>query len=69
MEIEVIKLKKNVGKTDTYIRYAIGVVLLVLAVLWQWWLVFPALVSFATGYFGMCGLYRLVGINTCKIKE
>jgi len=68
MEVEVKLMKKNVGKTDTYIRYALGIVFLVLAVIWHWWMVIPALVAFATGYFGMCGLYRLVGINTCKIK-
>lgn len=61
-------MKKNVGKTDTYIRYALGVVFAVLAVLWQWWMVIPALIAFATGYFGVCGLYKLVGINTCKLQ-
>lgn len=61
-------MKKNVGKKDTYIRYAIGVVLVVLAIFWKWWLAIPAVVAFATGYFGVCGLYSLFGINTCKVK-
>ncbi len=61
-------MKKNVGKTDTYIRYAVGVVLIVLAIVWSWWLLIPAAIAIATGYFGTCGLYSLFGINTCKIK-
>lgn len=61
-------MKKNVGKTDSYIRYGVGVVLVVLAIVWTWWLAIPAVIAFATGYFGTCGLYSLFGINTCKIK-
>jgi preprotein translocase subunit SecF len=62
-------MQKNVGKIDSYIRYGIGVVLIVLAIVWQWWLAIPAVIAIATGFLGTCGLYRLFGINTCKIKE
>lgn len=62
-------MKKNVGKTDTYIRYGLGVVFIVLAIVWSWWFAIPAVIAIATGYFGFCGLYSLFGISTCKLKE
>jgi len=61
-------MQKNVGKTDSYIRYGFGVVLIVLAVFVSWWLLIPAAIAIATGYLGQCGLYRLFGINTCKFE-
>lgn len=60
-------MKKNVGKVDQIIRYVIGAILIVLSfVLPLYWLLIPAVIAIATAYFGMCGLYRLFGINTCK---
>lgn len=62
---------KNVGKTDSIIRYCLGIVFLVLAFAARpFWLFFIlAIVAFATAYFGKCLLYKLIGINTCKIKS
>lgn len=63
-------MEKNVGKLDSIIRYAIGAVLIVLAaVLPLWWLLIPAAIAIATGALGRCGLYKLFGINTCKLKD
>jgi len=68
-------LKRNVGKTDSIIRYVVGVGLILLAFVlesyspWYFFLLLPALVSIVTGYLGTCGLYAIFGINTCKIKE
>jgi len=65
-------MKKNVGKKDAQIRYGVAVVSLILA-----WLL-PTLrtpllifgVAMAiTAYVGLCGLYKLVGINTCPIDK
>lgn len=65
-----MKLKKNVGKVDQIIRYIIGAVLIVLAfVLPLYWLLIPAAISIFTAVFSFCGLYRLFGINTCKIEN
>jgi len=70
MKLEVIHMKKNVGKTDSYIRYAIGAVLIVLAIVLKvWWLAIPAAIAILTGAFGVCGIYTLFGINTCKVKQ
>lgn len=61
-------MKRNVGKNDSYLRYSIGIVLLIVAyVLSSWWLVIPAAIAFVTGYLGVCGIYKIFGINTCKI--
>ncbi len=63
-------MKKNVGKIDSYVRYAIGAVLLVLTfVLDIWWLAIPAVIAILTGALGVCGLYKIFGINTCKIEK
>ncbi len=63
-------LKKNVGKTDKIIRISLGVVLIVLAiVLNTWWLFILAVAALATAFVGFCGLYRVFGINTCKIDR
>lgn len=62
-------MKKNVGKTDAYIRYAIGLVFLVLAYYISWWLLIPAVISILTGALGFCGLYTLIGVNTCPLKN
>ncbi|HRX45827.1 MAG TPA: DUF2892 domain-containing protein [Acholeplasmataceae bacterium] len=65
-----MKLKKNVGKVDQIIRYIIGAVLIVLAfVLPLYWLLIPAAIAIFTAVFSFCGLYRLFGINTCKIEN
>lgn len=67
-----MKIVKNEGKVDRGVRLSLGVVFLVLA------LFFPplalvfiiiAIVLIATGAVGFCGLYTLLGINTCKIKK
>ena len=65
-------MKKNVGKTDSYIRYTIGAVLVVLAIVlkgWWWLLLIPAAIAIVTAATGFCGLYKIFGINTCKIKD
>jgi len=65
-----MKLKKNVGKVDQIIRYIIGAILIVLAFVFPlYWLLIPAAIAIFTAVFSFCGLYRLFGINTCKIEN
>ncbi len=59
-------MKKNVGKTDSYIRYALGVVFIVLAFVWTWWMLIPAAIAVGTAFLGVCPLYLPFGINTNK---
>jgi len=63
-------MKKNVGKIDSYVRYAIGAVLIVLAIALRiWWLANPAAIAIVTGAIGVCGIYKIFGINTCKLNK
>lgn len=62
-------MKKNVGGMDRVLRIVVGLVLVALAATGQigaWgWL---GLVVLATGVFSFCGIYTLLGINTCPMK-
>ncbi len=68
-------MKKNVGKVDQMIRYVLAAVLLVVGILlfnsltWLAIVLFVlAAISVVTGAIGFCGLYTLLGINTCKVE-
>jgi hypothetical protein len=63
-------MKTNVGGVDKMARIAVGALLIVLAItgtigVWGWIGVIPL----ATGLFGFCPLYPLLGISTCKTKR
>ena len=60
----------NVGSWDRVLRVVVGLVLIGLAAtgtvgLWGWIGVVPV----ATGLFGFCPAYTLLGINTCPMKK
>lgn len=62
-------MSSNVGGIDKILRIVVGIVLIVLALMgtigvWGWIGVLPL----ATGLFNYCPAYKLLGINTCKIK-
>ncbi len=67
-------MKKNVGSTDKWIRVIIALIIVALyfgnvitgtlAIV----LLVVAGVFILTGFIGFCGLYTLLGINTCKSK-
>jgi len=58
----------NVGTVDRVIRIVLGAALIVWSVSAGnlWWILGAALI--ATGVFRFCGLYRVLGINTCSVK-
>lgn len=63
-------MDKNIGGADKIARIIIGLLLVVLAATgtigaWGWIGVIPL----ATGIFSRCGLYSLLGINTCPMKK
>ena len=60
-------MKPNEGKIDRIIRVVIGLAIIILIglVLKSWWGLIGIL-PLATGLAGRCGLYTLIGINTCK---
>ncbi|QSI76117.1 MULTISPECIES: DUF2892 domain-containing protein [Niveibacterium] len=63
-------MKANVGGIDKVVRIGGGAVLVGLAAAgivgaWGW----IGIVPLATGLFGVCPAYGLLGINTCPMKK
>lgn len=65
-------MKANVGGIDKIVRIAAGLGLLAFALLSdspaRWWGL-VGLVPLATGVFGFCPAYTLLGINTCPARR
>lgn len=64
---------KNVGTIDRALRIAVGLALILGFFLntesaWRG-LYLIGIIPLATGVFGTCGLYSLLGINTCGLKK
>ena len=69
-------MKKNVGNIDKWIRWIaaaglLGLYFSPLASNWtfSWLLLVGAIALLATGLVGFCGLYTLLGISTCPLKN
>ena len=62
-------MEKNVGGIDKVVRIVLGLVIIGLGIYFKNWLGLIGVVVLLTGLIGWCGLYRLLGINTCKIKK
>ena len=65
----VCKMVRNEGTVDRVLRVIAGLVLIAMAVQgmytpWTWIGVVPLL----TGAVGMCPVYSLLGIRTCKVR-
>lgn len=63
-------MNKNEAGWDRGIRVALGLALLSLTIVGPqtlWGLV--GLVPLITGLSGYCPLYRVVGVNTCKVRR
>lgn len=63
-------MQSNVGGIDKVVRIVIGTVLIGLALTgiigaWGW----IGLLPLATGMFNFCPAYRLLGVNTCRVKR
>ncbi len=62
-------MKANVGGIDRVLRIVAGAILIALAVtgtIGAWG--YLGLIVLATGVFSFCGVYTLLGINTCPMK-
>ncbi len=62
-------MKCNVGKTDKYIRIILGLIIGAIGYYYQSWWGLAGLLLIVTGLINFCGLYPILGINTCKTKE
>lgn len=62
-------MTRNEGSSDRTLRIVLGLALIAMVFIgpqtpWGW----VGLVPLLTGLVGFCPLYRLVGINTCRIR-
>jgi hypothetical protein len=62
-------MKKNIGSTDRWIRIIIGLGILALGLAFKSWWGLLGLLPLATAAIGYCGLYTLLGVNTCRTKQ
>jgi hypothetical protein len=59
---------KNVGVMDRRIRLVLGLLLIMAALYWKCLVcVIVGVVLILTAAIGWCGLYQILGKNTCKI--
>ncbi|HNW83691.1 MAG TPA: DUF2892 domain-containing protein [bacterium] len=61
--------KQNVGGVDKVIRIVLGIGMIGAGIYYGSWLGAIGAIPLLTGIFGTCGLYSLLGINTCSIKK
>jgi hypothetical protein len=61
-------MKQNVGKKDAVARIILAAVIAIAGYYFKTWWGLLAVVPLLTGMFGFFPLYKLFGINTCKIK-
>ncbi len=60
---------KNIGKTDRIIRLILALFLIILAFLYQSWLIAIAgIFVLYESMAGWCALYALIGRNTCPLQ-
>lgn len=63
-------MTSNVGGIDRVLRIVVGAVLVALTLthtIGAWG--YLGLIVLATGVFSFCGVYTLLGINTCPMKD
>lgn len=64
-------MKKNVGGIDRIARIAVGILLIVLAIVetFHWLAGIAGAIVLATGIFRFCSFYIPLGINTCPLES
>jgi hypothetical protein len=68
-------MKVNEGSIDRVIRVALAAVLFFLVFsgavsgVWAWVAGVAGAVALVTGVLGFCGLYALIGVNTCPAPK
>lgn len=62
-------VQKNIGTLDRVVRFCIGIILFVLAVVTSWnpFLLFISGFAVFEAIFSWCGLYAALGKNTCPL--
>lgn len=65
-----MSLRHNEGSVDRVLRVVLGLALLALTVTgprtpWG----FIGIIPLITGFTGFCPLYRILGVNTCRMQQ
>jgi hypothetical protein len=67
---EDLKMKTNEAVWDRSFRIVLGLGLLSLTVIGpQTWFGFLGLLPLATGVFGFCPIYKMLGMSTCPLMK
>lgn len=61
--------KPNVGDADRAVRIVAGIAIIILGIVLHTWWGLIGLLPIATGLVRFCGLYPVLGINTCRPKS
>lgn len=61
-------MKENVGMIDRMVRFILAIIFIILGFMYSAWWFVPAAIALITGLLGWCGLYAVLGINTCNTK-
>jgi hypothetical protein len=62
-------MKANIGSTDRWIRGIVGLGILAMGFTFKSWWGLIGLLPLLTAAIGWCGLYAILGINTCATKR
>jgi len=62
-------MKKNIGRTDKYIRIIGGVVILLLGIYFRSWLGLLGFIPLVLAFMGWCPIYTLLGVDTCPLPQ
>lgn len=62
-------MQRNMGTTDRIIRAMIGAAIIAIGIAYGSWWGLIGLLPLSTVVIGFCGLYKPLGISTCKIKQ
>jgi hypothetical protein len=62
-------MKTNVGNFDKKFRILFGVIIASLGLYFQSWWGTIAIIPFVTSLTGICPLYSIFGIDTCRLKS
>ena len=62
-------MKANVGETDRIVRIVAGIAIIIIGIVMHTWWGLVGLLPIATGLVRFCGLYSILGINTCKTDK
>lgn len=62
-------MKKNVGLTDKIIRIILAAVFVVFGIIYSYYWFIAAVIALGTALVGWCGLYNVIGVNTCPMKK